>query len=261
MKWSSSSPCREGNHKDDLWVIVSAAKGGTVLAARASLEIGYYCDLCVGIGHRPDGKWPPAREYNPPYRCDVFMAIANAQNWQEYAREHGGPVRCVVLTRNPLTRFKSLYQYIYDGSEYDLVDPSKELQKIHKKNITQAVYHMFKTIGNQTFIDSHQHLMLSLQRPDCTQIRFEDFTSNFDETMSKWLENWEIMNPKIQQNLLKRLARYDLNRQTATELAKEHHISGRSLTKEEVQNIENAIRSYPDIMQLLNHQSRDLSYE
>ena len=41
--------CRED---DSMLVLASAAKGGSVLAAKFSLEVGQTCSICVGSGMR-----------------------------------------------------------------------------------------------------------------------------------------------------------------------------------------------------------------
>jgi len=259
LRFSSKSPCRS-DVNNELWVIVSVAKGGTVLAARASIEIANACNLCIGIGYRPFGGWPPAREYNPTNRVDVLMAIANAQSWPEYAEQHGGRVRCAVITRSPWTRFKSMYQYFYDGSEYELQDISRVLKQFHAQNISKVVEYMFTTVGNATMLDSHEHLKLSLKREDCIPIRFEDFDIDFDRTVRKWIDIWGITDPVAQEKVIIAARRHNLKRKSKDELAKEHHVSGRVFSERDAKEIEKAIRENHAISHLLESQSKELGY-
>jgi len=253
-----SAAVKCSNEPDALYVVVTAAKGGTVLAARAAIDIAAACGKCGAIGYRPHGKWPPAQESMPTYRGDVLLAIANAQTWPMYAREHGGPVRCAVFTRDPATRFSSLFQYVLDGSEYDLAEPSRTL-KSFLPDYVKAVEWMWKSIGRETMIESHRVLTISLARKDCQQIKFETFANDFDGAAKQWADAWGIL-PNATETVVKSIQRHDVKRKSRESLAKEHHISGTKMSERDKAAMNSAIKEHGELQKLLNSQRRELGY-
>lgn len=261
VKTVSTPRCRSPQEQEELWVIATAAKGGTVLAARAAIEIGYGCRLLVGVGHRSSSQWSPApvREHNPPYYSDIMLAIANAQYWPQYAGSR--KVRCVFITRHPLSRLKSLYAYAYDGSEYGLVGISKELKQLHFRNISASFQRMYDMIGRGTMLESHQFLMINANRSDCIQVRFEDFQKDFDRAATKWLQGWGITDPALKDELLVRMRKHDLKRKSPEQLAMEHHVSGKGLDQQELAKIEQLMLDNHEIRVMLQKQAQDLGYQ
>jgi hypothetical protein len=255
-----SISCRDPANADDLWVVVATAKGGTVVAARTAVEMGRGCGLCVGYGHRPGGEWPPVVEYVPTFKSDVLLALANMREWPKYAAEHGGRVRCVVLTRHPLKKFTSLYTYALAGGEYGLQKLSKEMKVLHSTNVPQAVDHLFRSIGNKTLVDGLDYQQMSLARPDCIQIKYEDMEKDFDATMRLWTKQWGVKNPDVQQKVIALAGRHDLKKKSKEELAKEHHTSKKSISKAELAEVERIIMKHPELGGLINSHARTLGY-
>lgn len=241
--------------------MAATAKGGTVLVARTAVDIGWMCGLCVGLGHRPDSQWPPAIEYLPDYRSDVLQAYANMQNWPEYANQHGGKVRCVVVTRDPWKRFKSLYLYSYQGSEYGLLQLSQELQSVHNKSIAEGVDFLYRCIGEYTIRDSLKYLNISLSHPGCIQIKFEDFEKDFNGTMGRWFDQWAITRPEAREYLLAMAAKHDLKQKSNEVLSKEHHTTKGVLSKADEKAVVTAMRNHAEIRQLLNEHAKFLGYD
>lgn len=98
-----------------LRVVATSAKGGSVLAAQLAVALGRGCGQCVGAGLRASEAWPGPDESSPDYPSDVLLATANMREWPAYAKVAGKPVRCVVVTRHPLARLRSLYLMARNG--------------------------------------------------------------------------------------------------------------------------------------------------
>ena len=101
-------------------VIATTAKGGSILGAKLALTIGKACGRCVGAGQRDSDAWPGPVESNPDYPSDILLAIANMRHWPLYVAASERPMKCVVVTRHPLSRLRSLYLYARNGTEYIL---------------------------------------------------------------------------------------------------------------------------------------------
>jgi len=181
--------------------------------------------------------------------------------WQKYAQDHGGKVRCVVMTRHPFSRFKSLYQYAYEGGEYALREYMDEIQKRHARDIEDAVNYVYQTIGKQTLEEAHAHITSSLARGDCLQIKLENLERDFDATMIKWFSQWQITEPATQRRLLEIARKHDFNRKSEAEMAKEHHKSGRAFNASVRAMIDHAIRKHVPLMTLVQKQATELGYE
>ena len=260
VKDPRSIPCRDEQNTNDLWVVVATAKGGTVLAARTAVDLGRGCGLCVGYGHRPSGNWPPVVEYNPTYKSDVLLALANMKDWPKYAAQHGGRVRCVVLTRHPLKKFISLYTYSLAGGEYGLRQLSVELKALHPIDLPKSVDHLFRTIGNKTLVDGLDYQQMSLSRPDCIQIKYEDLEKDFDSAMRVWIKQWGVTDPAIQQHMLTFAGKHDLKKKSKEALAKEHHTSKKSISKAQLAEIEKVVLSHPELGYLIKSQAQQMGY-
>jgi len=241
-----------------LYVIVTGAKGGTVLAARSAIEIAATCGWCGAIGLREHGRWPPCQESMPTFKGDVLLAIANAQAWPTYAREHGGTVRCAVFTRDPATRFKSLFQYALDGSEYDLREPASALRAL-LPDYDKALAAMWESMGQETMRESHRVLMQSLAHPGCVQIKYEVFERDFDAAAEQWARAWHIR-PDALGAVVRSVQRHDVKRKSPEALAREHHLSGTKLSAEDKRRMEAALAAHAEVQTVIAAQRRDLGY-
>lgn len=249
-----------GIDHDTLNVIVATNKGGSVLGAFSTFAIASTCGYCMSIAERVDGAWPPKEQLNPKTGAKAYVAISHVPNWPEYAKQQNiKNIRCVVLTRDPFKRFQSLFTYARDGAEYTLHDAKKKIRAMD--DMSKAVLYMWETIGKDTMIVTHDTLMKSLDpKLGCTRVRFEDIMTDFDGSMKKWLEAWNIHDAKAQEALLTKLAKYDIKRKKSEELAKDHHVSGKDLTSEQRKVITSTIMNTPGIRDVLESQAKDLGY-
>jgi hypothetical protein len=86
-------------------VVLAVNKGGSVFGARMAYETAWACGWCPSMAHSDETTWPPQpdRRMDLKYESDVLIAIPMALHWEEYAfRNNSRPVKCVVLTREPL---------------------------------------------------------------------------------------------------------------------------------------------------------------
>lgn len=187
-----------------------------------------------------------------------MLAIANAQHWPEYADTNGyTSVKCVVITRDPFARVKSLYAYVYDGSELDLQRPSEELRTFDK--MSDGLDYLYTAIIKDTLMDSHRFLMLSLKRKECQRVAFEEFEADFDSAAKKWLDHWGIRE-SAQGKLINIMQKHDVKRKTPEERSNDHHLSGKSFSKQKSMELESVIRAHVELWGLIQSQRRDLKY-
>jgi hypothetical protein len=106
---------------------------------------------------------------------------------------------------------------------------------------------------------THDLLVNSLKRKECSQIKFEDFNTNFNETFISWLKYWEI-SPNAYPKLLDGASLHDLNRLTPEQKAAHNHVSGFSLTKDDAQQVAAAFSKNSDLSESLARQRRELNY-
>ena len=143
-----------------------------------------------------------------------------------------------------------------------MLDISKKLKLLHRnQNLSSSFEFMYSEMGVGTLTDSHKFLMINMNREDCTQVRFEEFTTDFDRAAEKWLNAWGISSQNVLSEVLNSMRRHDLKRKTAAELAREHHISGKSLTREDMKEIENIILNDSQRVAMLSRQAEDLGYK
>lgn len=253
-------------HKDDdentFRVFIATNKGGAVLSARMTVNIGAICGKCVGATQRENGFWPPPQETLPNYKSDLLLGQANVQNWMEYVPA-GKKISCIVMTRDPLDRFKSLYQYSFDAGEFGLKAHSWVLQKLYKHNFVEGVNWMYHAIGKETMIDTHKFLMDSLRVKGCNQIKFEEFASNFEQSVNKTLDLWKIRSDdggKVRNKILRVLDRLDTGKHSEEKKQANMHISGKHFTKQDKKALHDAIIGNKELNELINQQRKDLGY-
>jgi hypothetical protein len=267
--------CRQKpGEEDDLWVVVATNKGGSILAARASIDIAELCGLCYGFGYRHHGNWnPPDREELPTYESQLYPAIPNVHGWEKYAfqKPNRRRIRCVVFSRDPFARFQSLFQYAIDAGEFGLRSASIVLNNMTRgagagpdvqENMDRAIDWMFESFGKVSMEDTHQHLIKSLSLPECRKhhLSFDALTSKFDEEVTKWLmDGWGITSPNILQEILSVIQRHDLTRKSLLERAQDHHVSGGWMNKEQKLAVKKAIQGNVKVYSLLEKQKRELA--
>jgi hypothetical protein len=101
--------------EDVLRVVATTAKGGSILGTKLGVVMGQACGKCVGAGHSDSDAWPGPVESNPDYDSDILLAVENMLEWPAYAKTANKSVQCVVITRHPLARLRSLYLYARNG--------------------------------------------------------------------------------------------------------------------------------------------------
>ena len=107
--------------------------------------------------------------------------------------------------------------------------------------------------------NTHNVLLTGMKHKACTQIKFEDFSTDYDATFERWMKIWEI-NPKVIPELVAGASRHDLNRLTPEQKAQHHHISGNSLSKDQAAALDLAIRSHKGLIAVIQRQQSDLNY-
>lgn len=251
---------KTGNHP--LRVVVAVNKGGSVLGARLSGDLAQACGQCMALGTSTETRWPPIPDHFPFMHhsdADIMTAIPMGAEWESYSTQNKTrTVRCVVLTRNPHARFKSLFQYAYEGGEYPLWAISKEMKAIGTWK--ERLHYAWNKFGKDSMKVTHAILKSSIASPHCLQIKFEDIAKDYDNSIAMWLKQWN-MNPSAIPKLLRLAARHDLKRLNSEERKKHNHISGNTLTQQDIDEIKAALASFSEMNQFLQAQALELHYE
>ena len=107
--------------------------------------------------------------------------------------------------------------------------------------------------------NTHDVLMTGMRNKACQQIQFEDFSTDYNEAFTRWMRIWEI-NEKAIPTLLQDQARHDLSKLSPEQKAKHHHISGKSFSKDDLLQLDQAMKSHSSLMDLVRKQRKDLGY-
>jgi hypothetical protein len=252
------SPARTPN--SPVLVLVSTNKGGAILSARIALEIAYLCGLSVQLGSRIDDSWPPPEDLLPTSKADILLAITNLPKWPEYAKTHSStPPRCVVMTRHPMGRFRSLFTYAYDGGESGFRGISKTLSA--KKSVwNESVDFLYEELGRETMIRLHKVLVDALNVGKCTQVTFEDLTSDkFDEAAETWLAAWGIRK-QVWGEIVNRINRHNVNKLTEEQRRKDAHLTSFKWPAQVKKQITDAINAHPELSKLIATMKTELGY-
>jgi hypothetical protein len=254
--------CRASGDLDDVWVVVATNKGGSILGARITGEIAVACGLSATIGQRPSDAWPPPVDLLPTTPASIVLAIANVPDWPAYAaslarQAAAGHVRCVVITRDPFGKFRSLYTYAYEGGESGLRQVARELRNM---TIQAGVHHLYERVGRATLVTLHETLVLSLARPECSRVAFEDLVSgHYDGAVSAWLDAWHVPGA-ARAALLAKTARHDVKRQSKHLAARDAHLVSWRMSSAQTREIEAAMRAHPQLFSLIQKQRGELRY-
>jgi hypothetical protein len=154
-----------------------------------------------------------------------------------------------------------MYQYAWEGGEPALWDTSKQMRVImnDSKDWNKVVEWSWENFARGSMENTHDVLMTAMRNKACHQIKFEDFTTNYEEAFIKWMRIWG-MSEKVIPTLLQDLARHDLSRLTPEQKAKHHHISGKSLSKTDAIDLDKAMHSNKALMNLVYQQRTELNY-
>ena len=264
-KFVSKTECVSPKGTKDHLVYVATSKGGSVLGANLVVYSALRCALCVGNGERINGFWPPPAESSPSYDSDVTIAVAMMDGWEEYARRQaarkGGKMRCVVVIRDPLSRFESLVRYALALGEWGLSRESFHLKRLLKRDgPDEAVRWAWNAIGNGTMTTTHAYLLDALHVPECTSIRVEDVASNFDETTEKMFSTWGVSSRNFKKKILPSIKRADYSSKTQKELMADHHHTSSKVSKGDQLALHEALMRRSEIVEFLSEQAVQLGY-
>jgi len=259
---SSILDCNMDNGgQPDIRVAVAAAKGGSVVFARSLVDTAFHCGWCLGYGFRPSGEWPPPEETTPSYDADALVAIALVRQWHEYAMKQvegrKENIFCVLMKREPLSRLTSMYLYFESAGEMFLRNASNYLKSL--PDVDAKTRWMFDSMGKESMIRSHKHLVDSLEK-GCTEISFEETTTRFNETFANVLAAWRVK-PAVRQTLIDRISKkHDLTRRTPEQIAKDHHHTASKFQPGYKNEILAAFERNKDVMDLIESQRKDLGW-
>ena len=151
-----------------------------------------------------------------------------------------------------------MFQYAWEGGEPALWDTSKKMRELGT-DWNKIVDWSWQNFMKGSMENTHEVLMTAMRHKDCVQIKFEDFTVDYDAAFKRWMDIWEI-NPEAIPALLETVARHDLNRLTAEQRAQHHHVSGNSFSKVEAKAVESAIRAHKELSEMVKMHQTELNY-
>jgi hypothetical protein len=249
--------CRAPGHEDDMWVMVAAVKGGSVMSARLTVDIHSACGLCLGAGQRTNGFWPPPRETFPTYDgAEGLLAMGNMQAWPDFVAKEGKRERCVVFTREPFKRLMSMYTYALSAGEWGLKEEQKVLQTMSPE---EGALWLWKKFGEETLLDTQTHVTNALGR-GCQVIPMESLKHDFRGSMELLFNGWGVQE-SARLALHAILAKHDLNTKSEEELKKDAHVSSNKFPKEVIDAAASAFKSSDRVMQLIRTQRVELGYD
>ena len=188
-----------------------------------------------------------------------MLAIALVKGWQNHALtqvQKKEDVRCVLVAREPLARLTSMYMYFRSAGEYWLRPVAEELKAF--ADIDASIEHMWKSMGKDTMLDTHQYLKDSLDF-GCARIAFESFTSQdglggtFNASAMAAFTGWGI-DPRAHASLLDHVQKLDLARKTAAELKSDHHHTASKFPPGFKREVREALGRNADVMALMRVQ-------
>lgn len=257
--------CFETPSEENIKIIVTTLKSGTVLSSMVGYDLFRLCKLKASVTKPSETDiWPWIVNPPPDHEVDLFIALGNPMNWSSILSHNFNSKRklqCVVLTRNPFNRLLSLYKYSRDGGESGLKKISRELEKI--SSLKERLIFLWNNLGQVVMTKSHEPVLEALTDYKCTQLRVDmlmQSSDNYDSEMAKLLDTFGVK-PEKKDFLLQHLAAHDINRYTDLEREANSHISGWSLEPEELDNIKKLIRSTEEISSLLLKQCKDLKFD
>jgi len=236
--------------------------------SRVILEWSWHCGMCMGFTLSPHkeskhlagrGYFPPYEIATPSYDSDVLLAATLMKRWPHYARTQSNTIRCIVLTRDPLDRIRSHHTYTLSYGDNDLRTLG---DRMHAANSTSAALQlMWDTMGRESMVRSHAYLTDALAE-GCIQIPFEGFRNDFDGTIRKILNAWEIRS-EAHATLIDIASAHDLGRLTEEEREANHHVtfSQDKQRDEQTRSVVEAIRTNHEIREIVEMQRRELNYD
>lgn len=249
-----------------LWVAVVPSKGGIVLVSRIIFDLSTRCGICFGMSlkrHKAAGDrwnmfWPPLEIATPSYDSDVMMAPTLMRRWPHYARTQAAAedVKCVVVTRDPLTRLRSHHTYALSGGDYDLRWLGEEMRG---RPAAEGLATMWSAVGRESMNLSHGYLLDAIAE-GCAQIPFEHFKADFDRTVMRIFDVWGVR-PGAREELLEIASHHDMGRWTSAKVKESSHVSVSKFSAEYMRALGDAVGGHDEIMRTVRRQRAELRYD
>jgi hypothetical protein len=243
------------------------------------LQVGTACGLCVASGERSAPGIPGPIEDLPVYPGQLLHAIVNMQTWPQYVEQQGynvssllstassirdeteqrkGKVRCVVLTRDPLSRLRSLYTYARSGGEHWFRYESGYMQRLGDPSLTlqQSLDLFWEEFGKGYLKQSHDYIMMNLKL-GCVPIKMESFKSHYNDTTRELLEIYGI-NSAVIPELVRRLSSADESVKSPEDLKRDAHFTSNKFSDGLVSEVKDKLMRMPEVQDIINSQRREM---
>lgn len=240
----------------------------------SSLQIGTACGLCVA-----SGEIPGPIEDLPIYPGQMLHAIVNMRTWPQYVEQMGydmksllspassseaspsndkGIVRCVVLTRDPLSRLRSLYTYARSGGEHWFRYESGYMQKLGDPSLTlqQSLDYFWNQFGKGYLEQSHEYIMMNL-KVGCIPIRMESFKSHYNDTTKELLEIYGVSSTVIPE-LIRRLSSADESIKSPEDLLRDAHFTSNKFSDGFVSEVKVRLTRMPEVQEVVSVQRLEM---
>jgi hypothetical protein len=190
-----------------------------------------------------------------------MLAIAFVKGWQSYALSQvdgrANDIRCALTVRDPFSRVVSMFMYFQAAGEYALRNVSQTM--IAMPSVQERVEWMWDEIGRETMVITHEYL-LEAKESGCKLIKFEGFSTDFDETVKLTLAAWGVK-PSVMDELVGFSKGLDMSRRTEEELKADHHHTSSKFEKGYKKQVQAAFKALPRAMSLLSQQRSELGYD
>mmetsp|Transcript_17722 Transcript_17722/g.21840 ORF Transcript_17722/g.21840 Transcript_17722/m.21840 type:complete len:228 (-) Transcript_17722:1129-1812(-) len=184
------------------------------------------------------------------YPADYIVATKHVQS------EPGTYINCIVMTRDPVDRFISLYQYTYLGKEYQLQESYRKVHEIG--SIKGSVKWIFDTWGRNIFVDGQKDLVREIEN-GCAQFKLEEFRNDFNATVAKLLKFLKVPEQNLK-TVSRKLQQFDLNNANLLNRNQNVHATFNKLSKQVKHEIRNAVIEDYEISNFLKAQGKQLGY-
>ena len=123
----------------------------------------------------------------------------------------------------------------------------------------ESVSQFIEEFGKDYLIQSHSYLMNNIEQ-GCLPIKFERLRLDFNNTMSTWLQHWDVKEGKILELLDLMQSENPLN---VEKLGTDHHITTSKYSEAYTAYVNGAIEAYNDgsIIKIIKEQASELRYE
>lgn len=178
--------------------------------------------------------------------------------WPHYARTQAEPenIKCAVLTREPLSRLRSMHTYSMSDGDFDLRPLGKRMKG---KPAAEALQIMWDSMGREDIAGTNRLLVEGLEQ-GCRQIRFEGLKTEFNRTLTSLFDAWG-MNKGVYEKLLDHARQHDMTSWDQAKVAESAHVSFSKFTSEYMKELDEAIKANEEIMGVIRAQRKQLNYD